>query len=57
MSSESRAGYFKARREKFKYFTAEVERGKMERFEKRLVEKKETKTEWLNQKIDEELSE
>lgn len=55
MPPESRAGYFKERREKFKYFTAEVERGKMERLEKRLVEKKETKTEWLNQKIDEEL--
>ena len=55
MPPESRAEYFKERREKFKSFTVEVERKKMERFEKRLSDKKTTKAEWLNKKIDEEL--
>ena len=55
MPPESRAEYFKERRAKFKSFTVEVEREKMERFEKRLSDKKTTKAEWLNQKIDEEI--
>lgn len=55
MSPESRAEYFKERRSKFKSFTVEVSREKMERLEKRLNEKKLTKADWLNQKIDEEL--
>lgn len=33
----------------------EVERDKMERFEEKLNEKNQTKAEWLNKKIDEEL--
>lgn len=57
MAPESRAEYFKERRAKFKSFTVEVERGKMERFEKMLVEQKTSKAEWLNEKIDEELGE
>ena len=55
MAPESRADYFKQRREKYKSFTVEVEREKMQRFEKKLSSKKTTKAEWLNQKIDEEL--
>lgn len=55
MPPASRAEYFKERRMKFKSFTVEVEREKMERFENRLSEKKTTKAEWLNQKIDEEI--
>ena len=55
MSSDSRADYFKARRAKFKAFTVEVERKKMERFEKKLKNNNRSKAEWLNQKIDEEL--
>ncbi len=57
MPSNSRAGYFKERRTKFKSFSVEVERKKMERFEKKLNECQTTKAEWLNQKIDEELGE
>ena len=57
MSPESRAKYFKERRAKFKSFTVEVEREKMERFEKRLLERHETKAEWLNRKINEEIGE
>ena len=41
----------KSRRENQKTFSAVIERKKMESFEKRLH-----KTEWLNEKIDEELS-
>lgn len=55
MPPESRADYFKERRAKFKSFTVEVEREKMERLEKRLSDKKTTKAKWLNQKIDEEI--
>mgnify|MGYP001625362556 CR=1 FL=1 len=55
MTPESRAKYFKERREKYKSFTVEVERSKMERFEKKLNENNTTKAEWLNDKIDEEL--
>lgn len=57
MTPESRAKYFKERREKYKSFTVEVERDKMERFEQKLIEKNKTKAEWLNNKIDEELGE
>lgn len=55
MSPESRAEYFKNRRTKFKSFTAEVEREKMEAFERKLQERQESKKEWLDRKIDEEL--
>lgn len=55
MSPESRAEYFKERRMKFKSFTVEVEREKMERLEKKLSEAKTSKADWLNVKIDEEL--
>ena len=57
MAPESRAEYFKKRRSKFKSFTVEVERRKMERLEEKLSEEKTTKAEWLNKKIDEELGE
>ncbi len=52
---ESRAGYFKERRKDFKAFHVEVERKRMEELEKKLSEKKITKKQWLDGKIDEEL--
>lgn len=55
MAPESRAEYFKKRRSKFKSFTVEVEREKMERLEEKLSTEQTTKAEWLNRKIDEEL--
>lgn len=55
MAPESRAEYFKERRAKYKSFTVEVDREKMERFEKRLKDTGTSKAEWLNQKIDEEI--
>ena len=57
MAQESRAEYFKERRSKYKSFTVEVERGKMERFEAVLSEQNITKAEWLNKKINEEIGE
>ena len=55
MPPESRAEYFKDRRAKFKSFTVEVEREKMEALERKLQERQESKKEWLDKKIDEEL--
>ncbi len=55
MLPKSRADYFKDRRAKFKMFTVEIERKKMEQFERALEQRKQTKSEWLNQKIDEEI--
>lgn len=55
ISTESRAEYFKERREKFKAFHVEVEKEKMEAFEKKLNVKKQSKKEWLDEKISEEL--
>ena len=55
MAPDSRAEYFKGRRSRFKMFSVEVDREKMERFEAVLAEREEKKAEWLNRKIDEEL--
>lgn len=57
MPRESRAQYFRDRRKKFKYFSVEVDMQKMERFEEHLKQKNISKTDWLNEKIDEELGE
>ncbi len=57
MSQRDRAQYFRDRRKKFKYFSVEVEMQKMERFEEHLKQKNISKTDWLNEKIDEELGE
>ena len=55
MAQESRAEYFRERRAKFKTFSVEIEREKMERLEKKLGDMNATKASWLNEKIDEEL--
>lgn len=55
IAENSRADYFKERREKFKAFHVEVEREKMESFEKKLTDKNVSKKKWLDEKIDEEL--
>lgn len=57
IADKSRAEYFKERRKSQKTFSVVMEREKMERFEEKLKKKNQTKTEWLNAKIDEELSE
>lgn len=56
IADKSRADYMKARRESKKTFSVSVDKEKMEKFETKLVEQKRTKAEWLNEKIDEELT-
>ena len=55
VADKSRADYFKERRKKTKAFNVEIERSKMEAFEKLLSEQKKTKKEWLDEKISDEL--
>lgn len=45
----------KVRRESKKTFSVSVDKEKMLKFEKKLDEQKRTKSDWLNEKIDEEL--
>ena len=56
IADKSRADYMKARRESKKTFSVSVDKEKMIRFEKKISEQKQTKVEWLNEKIDEELN-
>lgn len=55
MAEKSRAEYFRERRKQLKQFNVSIEREKLERFERFLASTRQTKTEWLNAKIDEEL--
>lgn len=55
MADKSRAEYFRERRKQLKQFTVSVDREKLEKFEKLLQAREQTRTEWLNAKIDEEL--
>lgn len=55
MADKSRAEYFRERRKQLKQFTVSVDREKLEKFEKLLQVREQTRTEWLNAKIDEEL--
>ena len=57
IAKQSRAGYMKSRRENLRTFSAEVNKEKMEALEKKLSQRKLSKKEWLDSKIDEELSE
>ncbi len=52
-----RADYFKERRKTIGQFSVSVPREKLEALDRKLKEKGTTKTAWLNQKIDEEISE
>lgn len=55
MPSASRAEYMKERRSKFKAFHVEVEKERMELFEEHLQKTKQTKKEWLDRKISEDI--
>ncbi len=55
IANNSRADYFRQRRESRKSFNVLLEKGKAEKIEQRLKELKKSKAEWLNEKIDEEL--
>lgn len=47
--------YFKKRRKTIGQFSVSVAREKLDALDKKLKEKNQTKTAWLNEKIDEEL--
>lgn len=57
MDKKSRAEYFRKRREGKRVFTTIIDGPKMELLEKKLQEKGQTKINWINQKIDEEIGE
>lgn len=56
ITTKSRADYFKKRRESTKAFNVAISKEKMDKFEEILQEKNQTKKQWLEQKIDEEIS-
>lgn len=56
MSSESRAEYYRKRRETIGQFSVPVSRDKLNALTEKLNLENKTKTQWLNEKIDEELS-
>ena len=53
IAPKSRADYMKQRREKTRNFSAELDREKFEKLEKKLSEKGITKKEWLDNKVSE----
>lgn len=55
LQDKSRADYFKERRKTIGQFSVSVKREKLNALDKKLKEKGQTKTEWLNEKIDEEI--
>ncbi len=56
MAEKSRAEYYRKRRETIGQFSVPVSREKLDAFAKKLDKERKTKTQWLNEKIDEELS-
>lgn len=56
MAPESRAEYFRELRKKKKQFVVLVDHEKMKLLDEKLAERQETRTAWLNRKIDEEIS-
>lgn len=55
MAPESRAGYMKERRKTIGQFSVPIAREKLDALTQKLNSQKKTKTQWLNEKIDEEL--
>ena len=56
MSEKSRAEYYRKRRETIGQFSVPVSREKLDALTEKLKSEDKTKTQWLNEKIDEELS-
>ena len=56
MADTSRAEYFRKRREVIGQFNVPIAREKLDALTEKLNEEHKTKTQWLNEKIDEELS-
>lgn len=57
MPPESRAEYFRKRRESIGQLNVSVSKDKLEALEEKLNKLNKTKTQWVNEKIDEELGE
>lgn len=57
VAKNSRSDYFKERRKSIGQFSVSVKRDKLDALDKKLKEKGQTKTAWLNEKIDEEIRE
>lgn len=57
LPEKSRADYFKERRKTIGQFSVSVPREKLDALDEKLKKKGTTKTAWLNEKIDEEISE
>lgn len=55
MSPESRAEYMKKRRETIGQFSVSISREKLDALTEKLRQQNKTKTQWLNEKIDEEI--
>lgn len=56
MSPANKAEYYRKRRETVGQFSVPILRVKLEALTEKLNSEKKTKTQWLNEKIDEELS-
>lgn len=57
VAKNNRSDYFKERRKTIGQFSVSVSRDKLDALDKKLKEKGQTKTSWLNEKIDEEIRE
>ena len=55
MSPKSRAEYYRKRRETIGQFSVPMSREKLKALTEKLKERNKTKTQWLNEKVDEEL--
>lgn len=55
MAPESRAEYYRKRRETIGQFSVPLSREKLDALTEKLKEQHKTKTQWLNEKVDEEL--
>lgn len=56
MSPANRAEYYRKRRETIGQFSVPIPREKLSALTEKLKEQHKTKTQWLNEKVDEELS-
>lgn len=55
MPPESRAEYYRKRRETIGQFSVPISREKLDALTKKLKEQNKNKTQWLNEKVEEEL--
>lgn len=55
MAPDSRAEYYRKRRETIGQFSVPLSREKLNALTEKLKEQNKTKTQWLNEKVDEEL--